>query len=580
VIEIHAAPFSLERILSDEFTFAIPPYQRPFAWREEEAAALLTDFLHAMGQEPTPLNKISPYFLGAIVIDQSRPGIAQLVDGQQRITTLTILFAALRHLSSGSQKQRFSALLRRNGDLGNAAAARLTLRRKTDTDFLRKFILAENGLTLLANQDVSELPDTQQGLAEVARYFLKELQARPPQQRKRLADFALTHCILVVVGSADRDTSFTTFTVLNKRGLDLSPVDILKADIVGEITNSNAEIGMEYAETWESLEELLGREGFADLISAMRSIKRPQRPEYAILTEFRTHVIGQRHGKQLVDFVDQELVPLGRALHTVRTQRYYLHGADAKTVREINRLFGWLNRLAHTEWTPVAIEYLHRHSDKPEALVTFFASLERLGVYLMLHGFNAEQRAPRYYRLLKEMADDRGKTSFEAVNLTAEERQDLRKRLDGDIYNRHTARRYLLLRLDDVISGGTASYQDSQPITIEHVLPQTVNPGSPWLTAWHHCWADKTTRREWVHRLANLVLLYEPMNGKSANYDFATKKRIYFPAAQDELASEGQAPFVLTGTLRQLTDWSLQTLTKRQADFMRRLDELWQLKAA
>ena len=72
----------------------MPPYQRGYSWGEKEASELLGDLREAAHSE-RPY-----YFLGAMVIVQSRPREAmEIVDGQQRLATLSILFAVLRDLA-------------------------------------------------------------------------------------------------------------------------------------------------------------------------------------------------------------------------------------------------------------------------------------------------------------------------------------------------------------------------------------------------------------------------------------------------------------------------------------------------
>ena len=96
---IEAREQELKRVFSDDYLFEIPAYQRPYAWTTEQATELLDDLLTAMGNDGE-MEEVSPYFLGSIVlIKDAHRALAQVVDGQQRLTTLTILFCALRELS-------------------------------------------------------------------------------------------------------------------------------------------------------------------------------------------------------------------------------------------------------------------------------------------------------------------------------------------------------------------------------------------------------------------------------------------------------------------------------------------------
>ena len=93
---IHGQERSLEKVFSDDFSFSIPLYQRPYSWESEQVRELLLDLLNAMpshGQEAVS----DPYFLGSIVLIKGDAPEAEVIDGQQRLTTLTMLLAALRY---------------------------------------------------------------------------------------------------------------------------------------------------------------------------------------------------------------------------------------------------------------------------------------------------------------------------------------------------------------------------------------------------------------------------------------------------------------------------------------------------
>ena len=86
----------IREIFEGSYQFEIPDYQRPYAWTTEQAGELFDDLVSAM-QDARANGATSQYFLGSIVLIKNDPDPkAMVVDGQQRLTTLTILFAALR----------------------------------------------------------------------------------------------------------------------------------------------------------------------------------------------------------------------------------------------------------------------------------------------------------------------------------------------------------------------------------------------------------------------------------------------------------------------------------------------------
>jgi uncharacterized protein with ParB-like and HNH nuclease domain len=88
---------SLAKIFSDDYVFTIPGYQRPYSWGTEQAEELVGDLLSALADAPAQLSDAPPYFLGSIVLIKADAiPDTTVVDGQQRLTTLTLLLSAIR----------------------------------------------------------------------------------------------------------------------------------------------------------------------------------------------------------------------------------------------------------------------------------------------------------------------------------------------------------------------------------------------------------------------------------------------------------------------------------------------------
>ena len=116
-VTIHATERALFKILCNDFVFSIPPYQRPYAW-SEEAKELLTDILAFLGTEQGPINDVNPYFLGSLVlIKTEETPEADVVDGQQRLTTLTILLSVLRTLITTQYASEITAYIYERGNV-------------------------------------------------------------------------------------------------------------------------------------------------------------------------------------------------------------------------------------------------------------------------------------------------------------------------------------------------------------------------------------------------------------------------------------------------------------------------------
>ena len=555
---IQAAEQPLQKIFCDDYLFSIPSYQRPYAWTTEQAGELLDDVIAAWNQAP-PMQEQAPYFLGSIVLikDPQKPE-ADVVDGQQRLTTLTILLCVLRDLSPDFAQHAHGFVCQAgNLLLGTKDRYRLRLRER-DAAFFETTIQQQGATAKLPDApDARGLPDSQARIVENARLFRARLHDFTPEERQWLAAYLVQQCYLVVVAASDQDSAFRIFSVLNSRGLDLSPADILKAEIIGAVPPPQRDA---YTERWEELEAELGRARFAELFGHIRMIHRKQKMRGTLIAEFREFVPTR---KEPMGFIDQELVPYGQAFEAILDARFetYQHAS------EINALLSHLRRLDNADWQPPAIEVLARRKQDPAFILRFIRDLERLAYALFLLRADVNERLQRYGKVL-EALQAQGDVFADAspLQLTGAERRDVITRLDGDIYTETRIRLALLLRLDASLVAGGADY-DHPLITVEHVLPQTIPPDSQW----SRDFPDPAQRETWVHKIANLVLLTRRKNAQAGNLDFAEKKSKYFAT------KAGVTTFALTSQVLSEPAWTPGVLEKRQKALVEKMREVWRL---
>lgn len=566
-IQIKGAEFPIDKIFSRDFVFRIPLYQRPYAWKQEQAEELLDDLLGFLGTGTEPIEELNPYFLGSIVVikEDHRPD-AEVVDGQQRLTTLTILLSAIRSRLAAETDPALvkfgnglTAFLYEEGNpvLETPDRFRLTLR-KQDADFFRDHIQKEGQIDKLLTLDSGKLSDSQNNIKQNTGILDDRLKKLAADKCKRLAQFMIRQCFLVVVSTPDFASAYRIFMVLNNRGLDLSHSDILKSEIIGAIPSAT-ERDM-YGSKWEETEELLGRDAFANLFAYTRMIETKIKPKKTLLEEFREHVMKGADPKKLVDEV---LVPLAEAYSDIKDAKYQ----SASGAEEINRLLKWLNRIDNIDWLPPAILYLKKYANDPKSLKTFLADLERLAAIQMLLRAGVNDRIERYGRVI--MAIEKGEDLSKAdspLQLEADEEKEACEALDGDVYNLlPKLRTYILLRLDSALSGGGAVYEYDL-ITVEHVLPQNPEPGSQW----ERWFPDPALRTNVLHRLGNLALLTRKKNSSASNFEFDKKKASYFTKG-------GVSPFTITTQVVKEKDWTPRVVQRRQAELLDKLKTIWRL---
>ena len=506
---IKGEAFYLKDVFSSTFQYSIPDYQRPYSWEEEHIKQLFDD-LYEFYQRKTD----ESYFLGSIVvIKKDHQPQADVVDGQQRLTSLTILFATLANSLNGKYKDSIAKYLQQPEDLAESIPAqpRLILR-KRDKDFFKKYIqeLEVNKIEALTIEHDCK-NDAQKNIVKNALVLLKSIPEKLKNEEEvfDFFKFLIQKCCLVVVSTPNQKSAFRIFSVMNNRGLDLLPTDILKADLIGKIQNNQNE----YTQKWEDLEQELGRNRFNELFTHIRMIELKNKAQRSILEELQELVLPKI--TSISDFIDNELSSYASAFSALKNNNYQ---ADSNQF-EINQYIYWLNRVGFSEWLPVAILFLHQKPDSNQS-IEFFKYLEVLTSYLHLSAQDVNKRIERYALILKDLQNN-PKHCSPNLFLSDQEKQSFKELLDGNIYNGLTSvrRNYLILRLDAMISDGAAKYSNrSGLLTIEHVLPQTIDEESQWRQWWEKDEEGKDTQHQtWLHRLANLVPLNKSRNSAAYN---------------------------------------------------------------
>ena len=517
--KITGKEYQLSKIFSKEFDYYIPAYQRPYAWTEEETEILFDDLLDFYQTE-----LVDNYFLGSIVLikDDDKPH-ADVIDGQQRLTTLTIFIAVIASYLSGDNRSNCNKYLREPGnDLeGLAPLPRLHLRQK-DQEFFNKYI-QDVKLSDLILLDSESLPnESQQHIRANCALLIKKMDVAFNGDESKVTDFCrflVTRCYLVAVYTPSQQSAFRVFSVMNSRGLNLMPVDIIKSDIIGQISEKEQQY---YTDKWEDLEVQTSRSGFNDVFTHTRMIFAKSKAKKSLLEEFRESVLSKTTPKKLIDDI---LEPYAE-VYTILVNKKYV---ATKNAEDINQNLFWLNKIDNSDWMPSAIKFMAEHKNEPEYVSWFIRKLERLASYLHITAKDINHRIERYKILLEEMEmnpDHNINDPISSVELSNEERKEFVSALDGEIYKMTGIRRnFVILRLNAFVSDGATKF-DFEPntLTIEHVLPQTVSPGSEW----EKLWTNAKDREEWLNRIANLVPLTRKKNSEAQNFDFDRKKEIYF----------------------------------------------------
>ena len=569
---IKASEKALGKVFCDDFRFSIPGYQRPYSWTPEEAGALFDDLLNAM-EEDDP-SEASPYFMGSIVLIKDPDSQkADVVDGQQRLTTLTILISVLRDRMEGEEKQDAHSYVVQKGKkfAGVPDSDRLKLGHR-DAEFFKGKIQTEDATMSLpsVDDDDPELSDSRKNILKNAHWLAERVEGMDSDKRLNLLSFMIQRCFLVVVEASDRNAAYRIFSVLNARGLDLSLTDILKAEILRDIAESKPETSTtHYTTLWEDIEDSLGRDRFGDLFARILMIEKPEKPRRALDVEFRNHVLKEMPDKTV--FMEDTLKPRSEAYLQILKQ-----GFTGEQSESINKSLQHLAMLDYSEWEPPTILFLSKFDQYRDLVKRFLSAIDALAYAIFIRGDYVRKKINRYAKVIDIIKQtDSGDAVLAndsplSLYLSSDEKEEMVEGLGGPVYENKRICKTILLRLDEASSEDGATYK-RKIISIEHVLPQKPAEGSEWMTLF-----NEEERGYWTHRLANLVLLSKSKNSQAQNYSFERKKNEYF-GSKNRTTENGTSTFALTTQVLHTDSWTPDHLAARQENLLETCRKIWNL---
>ncbi len=239
--------------------FLIPDYQRPYAWEEEQCQTLWDDiFAFAFPDNNSDkFNSDDEYFLGSIVIFENDKGKKEVIDGQQRLTTLMLLlrafyakFGNMKDENSIRTSERIAQCIWKTNEFGQPNLDELKINSEVATDNDK-----EEFLQILKTGKMDKVQKS--NYAKNYRFFQEKIEnflSEYPSYFAYLPTRILNNCILLPIEAESQDTALRIFSTLNDRGLPLSDADIFKAQFYKYYSDKNQKDT--FIEQWKELEEI------------------------------------------------------------------------------------------------------------------------------------------------------------------------------------------------------------------------------------------------------------------------------------------------------------------------------------
>lgn len=572
--------------LYDDYHYKIPKFQRPFSWTEENFADLIDDLTDAYDvgrdahgtllDDTGELNKqtlhaYEPYFLGSIILnDRNESGTrSDIIDGQQRLTSLAILIAVLRDLvEDDARANSLGGLIYEESDpiKGKSETVRLEVRDR-DRDFFDAHVLTR-GATRDAPQPETGNTEPEQNILQAIKTFQEELENWQDEEDGDIGDFAtyLTlRVVMVRISTNSLSSAFRLFNVTNARGMPLNNADLLKSENLSHINDDDKR--EEYQRKWEDMEEEVGNEGLERFIGFMRHIIVKEKSQKSVYDEFKDRVYPKDNSFRGANFVDRLEMVFDSHRH-----RIYNADLDAKTQSEevyYHNLVSLMRDFYPSDEWMVALIQFDAKFDDESALLSFVELLERRLTVDWLTGSSSTARYSRVYSLLRDIehADTTDKIlDLPVLNEKVEQESDaFENALDRSNFYRkgnYQWPKYILMRINsERFDNRNSKVEYGNNVTIEHILPQTPN-NDYWLNRF----GDEHWRDTWTDRMGNLVPLDGRKNYKVSNKPFNAKYKEYFKKKSD---------FPLVNELEEYDEWTPEFLQERHERLKEEAKEIW-----
>ncbi len=562
------ASLTLSALFASPFLFSVPAYQRPFSWTMKEAGQLLEDIAAAAGVDGGDAAE-PEYFLGAILLldveggdltggkDGQTGRVFEIVDGQQRIVTLTILACCLRDLEpEGSEtRKKLDALIsapRIDGDKSRRFRVQLRARAQ---EFFEHYVQKPGSSQL--DCDPGTLGSGEKEMLGVRQLFATQLADLGEAERRVLAHFLCDRTHVVVILSRDIDGAHRLFTVLNERGRPLQRNDILKAEVFRSLPAGELEAALRQ---WDAAAERLGPE-FEHFFSHVRVIYGRLRPQ--VIAAIRS-IVEEVGGAK--PFLERVLTPLSRAYEQI------LRSADPsyEMAPDIRRHLVYLNRLNGSDWVPAAMVALAEHKGDEKTATLLLKEIDRLAHVWRLLCLGTGKRVRRFAQFIEAMKAGQALAPEAAASaLTREEARSIAFHL-RDLHRRNAlVCKLVLLRLNDELTG-ELTMLDPADYSVEHVLPQ--RPGASSL--WRRWLPSGEERDSCTESLGNLVLVTHKQNDRARNQDFERKKEVY------ESTEGGREPLAITRDVLRADSWRASDIRAREARLLALMANMWRISGS
>jgi len=514
------------KLIGNGLTYKIPPFQRDYSWTDEEWEDLWQDILETLKEDGE-----TAHYMGYLVLQSHDEKQFDVIDGQQRLTTLTLMVLAILKTLNGlvesgvnAEKNRQRSEQLRQTYIGYLdpvtliTRSKLSLNRNNDRYF-------QTYLIPLGHLPKRGFKASEHNLRKAFAWFEKQIHAYANQSQAdkgielaKLAEHISDKLFFTVITVTDELNAYKVFETLNARGVKLSATDLLKNYLFSVLHKQNQhehELNV-LEERWEAMVGRLGSENFPDFLKAHWNSRYPFVRQADLFKTIRKKINNDRAVVfELLRGMDEDM-----DTYLAFTQPYASDWpSSSKTSANTLKLFSVRQPL------PLVLAAKRRLDESD--FDGFMQSCVTLAFRYNVIGKQPPNEQERIYNTVAQKVFKGELASLNAIL------QALKPIYPDDnffyaafaekTFNTRDSRnnrvvRYILCKLEKQWGGSAYDFEDAT-LTVEHVLPQ--RPETDW-----NDFSDEEIETM-AYRLGNMTLLEKNKNQAVANAGYAAKRPVY-----------------------------------------------------
>lgn len=543
--------------------FIIPDYQRQYSWDKEKCEVLWGDLVDFY-ENSYIHNEKNEYFLGTIVLCSSKSGL-EIIDGQQRITSLTLLLRVL-------YQQLFEKTTKTPEDehLINKIAPCIWNVNKTTgkVDNIKKIHLESKALTDEYNDIFKNIlyhgidlnSNSNDLYTENSKFFynqLKEYAGNNATSFYKLCIAILENCIILPVECGSFDMGLTIFSKLNDRGMSLSDSDIFKAQIYGMHNNRN-----KFIKDWKNLSEEVEDANislddvfryYMHIIRAENNIVDKEIGLRKFYSEKSYSIFKER--KNIIN----DLISLAKFWKVINNFSFDI-GNNIKLNYESMKYLHCLKYYSNEYWKAITSVFYYKNRNDKGFNKKFIIFLKRLLSFLFvrsIEGYTVNNIKDPIYRACISVYKGNYDSIFKEEDLSEFNSKNFKESIDNS-NNTKISKALILLK---AYLNKSQKYLIDDNFNIEHIFPKK------WQNKNYKGW-DRESAEEYLNKYGNKAPLEYKINIVAGNEYFGEKKKIYLGKNTNHKTEKSKVMDIINVANLPQNDWNKNDIIIRNNQFI------------